>query len=67
MVADYSLPKTEKGKTHGPSGLNGVGKLIITNTTIGHTVLIEGIAKTDGYDTSEELEVVKKRTGHSFE
>lgn len=44
-----------------------MGKLIITNTTIGHSLLISGIAITDGRETSDDLTYVKLKTGHSFE
>lgn len=48
ILANYALSYTCKGSTHGPSGLNGVGKLIITKTSPGPIVFIKGSPITDG-------------------
>ncbi len=44
-----------------------MGKSIITNTSMGHSLLILGSALAVGTDASDNFSEVKKYTGHSFE
>lgn len=59
MVALNSDSKTNEGETHGPSGANGVGKIIITKTSIMSTTLILGEVESSGYSTKIDRVVAK--------
>lgn len=48
IVADLSNSKTEKGEPPGSSGLNGVGKIMITSSSLISSSLIKGETSTDG-------------------
>lgn len=47
--------------------MNGVGKLMMTKTAVGPSLLISGLVSASGYDAEVELAVVCCGSGHSFE
>lgn len=57
MVTCDAIPEVKLGETSGPPGLNGVGKIMMTWTPLGHSFVLEGMVWTVGHDAYIDLTV----------